>query len=274
MDHIRTALENMPEALACAVPLTKDSKPYQFCFVRPQKEDVMDLQRKRAAVLAEKELENISGCARTEGSSAVTKSSGSGRITRALVRKAEEDVSCKIVPEDKVSDIAGNISKREFDSNQAKYSTMKSVPLDQRLVAKRSHIHGWGLFTKIKLSKHSMIIEYMGEMVRQPIADLREKEYEKSGLGSCYMFRLDKEYIVDATAVGCMARFMNHSCAANAYSKVVSVQTDEGLEKKIAVFANRDIEAGEEITYDYKFPVEDGSLRCTCGAPNCIGRMN
>ena len=32
--------------------------------------------------------------------------------------------------------------------------------------------------------------------------------------------------------------------------------------------------SGEEITYDYKFPVEDGSLRCTCGAPNCIGRMN
>ena len=48
----------------------------------------------------------------------------------------------------------------------------------------------------------------------------------------------------------------------------------QGLDKKIVVFANRDIAAGEEVTYDYKFPVEDGSLRCTCGAPNCIGRMN
>jgi SET domain-containing protein len=79
----------------------------------------------------------------------------------------------------------------------------------------------------------------------------------------------------------------------------MSIDTDLGQEKKIVVFANRDILAGEEITYgmfsrgteslrlyiareltnyllyeDYKFPVEDGSLRCTCGAPNCIGRLN
>ena len=67
---------------------------------------------------------------------------------------------------------------------------------------------------------------------------------------------------------------MNHCCAANAYAKVVTVNTNQGLEQKIVVFANQDIQVGAEITYDYKFPVEDGSLRCTCGAPNCIGRMN
>ena len=66
---------------------------------------------------------------------------------------------------------------------------------------------------------------------------------------------------------------MNHCCKPNAYAKVVAVDS-QGLDKKIVVFANRDIAAGEEVTYDYKFPVEDGSLRCTCGAPNCIGRMN
>jgi histone-lysine N-methyltransferase SETD1 len=72
-----------------------------------------------------------------------------------------------------------------------------------------------------------------------------------------------------------MARFMNHSCQANAYAKIISVDTDQGKqEPKIMVFSNTDIKAGEEITYDYKFPVEDGSLKCSCGAPNCIGRMN
>jgi len=89
------------------------------------------------------------------------------------------------------------------------------------------------------------------------------------------MFRLDLQRIVDATTIGCMARFMNHCCRNNAYAKVITVDTElGGLDKKIVVFANRDIAAGEEITYDYKFPVEDGSLKCTCGAPNCIGRMN
>ena len=88
------------------------------------------------------------------------------------------------------------------------------------------------------------------------------------------MFWLDLQHIADTMTIGCMARFMNHCCQPNAYAKVINVDTELGPEKKIVVFANREIAAGEEITYDYKFPVEDGSLRCTCGAPNCIGRMN
>ena len=228
----------------------------------------MDFQRKRAAVAAEKALENSTGCARTEGMQAVARSGGSGRITRILVRSAEEEVlpDLKKIDPDKV--------KADKESNQNKYREMKSVLLEHRLAARRSHIHGWGLFAKIDLPKDSMIVEYMGETVRQCIADKRERGYETSGIGSCYMFRLDLQHIVDATTIGCMARFMNHSCQPNAYAKVINVDTELGPEKKIVVFANRDIAAGNEITYDYKFPVEDGSLRCTCGAPNCIGRMN
>ena len=123
--------------------------------------------------------------------------------------------------------------------------------------------HAQRLFTSFILSR-----------LRFRVADKREKSYEESGVGSCYMFRLDLERIVDATMFGCMARFMNHSCQNNAYAKVITVNTEERQEKKIVVFANRDIKKDEEITYDYKFPVEDGSLKCTCGAPNCIGRMN
>ena len=58
----------------------------------PDSDAVLGLQRKRAAVKAERALENSSGCARTEGIKAVVRSGGSGRITRALVRSAEEDV--------------------------------------------------------------------------------------------------------------------------------------------------------------------------------------
>jgi SET domain-containing protein len=31
---------------------------------------------------------------------------------------------------------------------------------------------------------------------------------------------------------------------------------------------------GEEITYDYKFPIEDTKLRCFCGSARCSGSMN
>ncbi len=56
----------------------------------------------------------------------------------------------------------------------------------------------------------------------------------------------------------------------NSYSKIVSVEGD----KKIVIFALRDLRADEEVTYDYKFPFEEEKLPCSCGAKNCRGRMN
>ena len=44
--------------------------------------------------------------------------------------------------------------------------------------------------------------------------------------------------------------------------------------KKIVFYSKRDISAGEELTYDYKFPIEDAKLPCTCGAKNCRGFLN
>lgn len=37
-------------------------------------------------------------------------------------------------------------------------------------------------------------------------------------------------------------------------------------QKKIIIFAKHDIEEGEELTYDYKFPIEDDKIPCLCGA--------
>lgn len=57
-----------------------------------------------------------------------------------------------------------------------------------------------------------MLVEYMGEVVRQCVADLREVKYEEMGVGSCYLFRADADAIVDATRKGNLARFINHCC--------------------------------------------------------------
>jgi hypothetical protein len=84
----------------------------------------------------------------------------------------------------------------------------------------RSHIHGWGLFANEFISADSMVIEYVGEIVRQSVADEREKRYIRLGMGSSYLFRLDENYIVDATRRGGFARFLNHSCdvSVNVYT--------------------------------------------------------
>ena len=130
---------------------------------------------------------------------------GSGRITLALVRHADEELTCTVVEEGSITSKTKNQQqhgiKKDHDTIQSMFYEMKSIPLDKRLAAMRSHIHGWGLFTKVDIPKDSMIIEYTGEIVRQCIADKRERGYEMSGIGSCYMFRLDQQRIVDATMV-------------------------------------------------------------------------
>ena len=91
------------------------------------------------------------------------------------------------------------------------------------------------------------------------------------GIG-CYMFRIDDFDVVDATMHGNAARFINHSCEPNCYSRVINV---EGR-KHIVIFALRKIYRGEELTYDYKFPIEDASnkLNCNCGARRCRRFLN
>ena len=39
---------------------------------------------------------------------------------------------------------------------------------------------------------------------RQQIADIREKQYERMGIGSSYLFRVDDDFVVDATKKGSM----------------------------------------------------------------------
>uniref|UniRef100_A0A6P8ST43 [histone H3]-lysine(4) N-methyltransferase n=1 Tax=Geotrypetes seraphini TaxID=260995 RepID=A0A6P8ST43_GEOSA len=135
----------------------------------------------------------------------------------------------------------------------------------------RSAIHGRGLFCKRNIDAGEMVIEYSGIVIRSVLTDKREKYYDGKGIG-CYMFRIDDFDVVDATMHGNAARFINHSCEPNCYSRVIHV---EG-QKHIVIFALRKIYRGEELTYDYKFPIEDASnkLPCNCGAKKCRRFLN
>jgi histone-lysine N-methyltransferase SETD1 len=62
------------------------------------------------------------------------------------------------------------------------------------------------------IAADEMVIEYVGQMVRPVVADLRERHYEATGIGSSYLFRIDVDTIIDATKCGNLARFINHSC--------------------------------------------------------------
>lgn len=76
----------------------------------------------------------------------------------------------------------------------------------------KSGIHDWGLFAMESMAADEMVTEYVGEVIRQPMADIRERRYEEMGIGSSYLFRVDQDTIIDATTKGNFARFINHSC--------------------------------------------------------------
>lgn len=98
------------------------------------------------------------------------------------------------------------------------------------------------------------MIEYTGHLISSALADKREQEYAERKLGgSCYLFRMDADTIADATLKGSCARFINHSGTPNCDSNVASPA--EGY-KSIVIQALRNVEPGEEITYDYKFPFD------------------
>lgn len=161
-----------------------------------------------------------------------------------------------------------------------RHSTMLELPLamryrqlrvtcHSRVGVYRSPIAGRGLFCRRHLDPSEMVIEYVGEMIRASLADVREKKYSNRGL-DCYMFRVDDDWVVDATERGNAARFINHSCRPNCYSRVVDILG----KKRIIIFALRQICRGEELTYDYKFAIEEDKIPCNCGAKRCRKYLN
>ncbi|XP_059154742.1 histone-lysine N-methyltransferase 2C-like isoform X4 [Physella acuta] len=135
----------------------------------------------------------------------------------------------------------------------------------------RSRIQGLGLYAARDLEKHTMVIEYIGDLIRNEVANRREKEYESQNRG-VYMFRIDNDVVIDATMAGGPARYINHSCNPNCVAEVVDIEKDS----KIIIITSRKIVKGEELTYDYKFDFEDDQhkIPCMCGATNCRKWMN
>ncbi|KAJ3879400.1 hypothetical protein F5051DRAFT_326047 [Lentinula edodes] len=134
----------------------------------------------------------------------------------------------------------------------------------------RSPIHDWGLYAMERIARGEMVIEYVGEVIRAQVAEKREKTYERQGIGSSYLFRIDEDLVVDATKKGNLGRLINHSCDPNCTAKIITISG----EKKIVIYAKQDIELGDEITYDYHFPFEQDKIPCLCGSAKCRGFLN
>ncbi|KAF6119344.1 lysine methyltransferase 2D [Phyllostomus discolor] len=161
-------------------------------------------------------------------------------------------------------------SKQFVHSKSSQYRRLRTEWKNNVYLA-RSRIQGLGLYAAKDLEKHTMVIEYIGTIIRNEVANRREKIYEEQNRG-IYMFRINNEHVIDATLTGGPARYINHSCAPNCVAEVVTFDKED----KIIIISSRRIPKGEELTYDYQFDFEDDQhkIPCHCGAWNCRKWMN
>jgi histone-lysine N-methyltransferase SETD1 len=66
----------------------------------------------------------------------------------------------------------------------------------------RSPIEGYGLYAMETIQPGEMVCEYVGEICRSAVAEIREQRYLKQGIGSSYLFRIDADVVCDATFRG------------------------------------------------------------------------
>lgn len=162
--------------------------------------------------------------------SKVMVTTASSRSNRASKRTHAKDINALNTAKMTVEGHAGDMMR--FNNLQKR---KKLVKFD------RSAIHGWGLYAEENIAINDMIIEYVGEKVRQAVANIREIRYDRQGVGSSYLFRIDEDTVVDATKKGGIARFINHSCAPNCTAKIIRV---DGT-KRIVIYALREIAKSE-----------------------------
>ncbi|XP_068171920.1 histone-lysine N-methyltransferase SETMAR [Antennarius striatus] len=167
--------------------------------------------------------------------------------------------------------------------------------LNVRLEVYNTENKGWGLRTLEAIQRGSFVCEYAGEVIS--FEEARRRHHAQKSMENNYIIAIREyagagaitETFVDPAVVGNVGRFLNHSCQPNLLMHPVRVHS---VVPRLALFAGRNIDAQEELTFDYSGgdsnqpPVElcstqaEAPMRnsqhdsyqrkeCRCGANNC-----
>jgi len=150
--------------------------------------------------------------------------------------------------------------------------------MNRRIVARRSPIHGNGVFAARDIPAGIPLVQYRGRMLTHNQADRAYGGDVDSG--HTFLFTLNEDYLIDANVGGNIARWINHSCDPNC--EAVIHEDDDGNPRndRVMIETLRKIRKGEELTYDYGITLEERHTArlkkiwaCRCGATNCTGTM-
>ncbi|XP_026388029.1 probable inactive histone-lysine N-methyltransferase SUVR2 isoform X2 [Papaver somniferum] len=145
---------------------------------------------------------------------------------------------------------------------------------------------GWGLRTLDDLPRGTFVCEYVGEILTSKELNERNTQIVDGDKQTCPVLLdaawgpdgvvKDKEALcLDATFYGNVARFINHRCFdANLIEIPVEVESPNHRYYHVALFTTRDVEALEELTWDYGIDFGNSNhpvkgFRCRCGSKSC-----
>jgi hypothetical protein len=121
-----------------------------------------------------------------------------------------------------------------------------------------SPIHGLGAFATRGMARGTLVLEYLGERIS------KAESLRRCAQNNQFIFALDPESDLDGQVDWNPARFLNHSCRPNCDAELIGGH--------VWIVARRDILAGEELTFNYGYDLEDyRNYPCRCGAPDCVG---
>ncbi|XP_050993267.1 histone-lysine N-methyltransferase EHMT2 isoform X2 [Labeo rohita] len=137
-----------------------------------------------------------------------------------------------------------------------------------RLQLYRTEKMGWGVRALQDIPQGSFICEYVGELISDAEADVREDD--------SYLFDLDNKdgevYCIDARYYGNISRFINHLCDPNIIPVRVFMLHQDLRFPRIAFFSSRDIFTGQELGFDYGdrfWDIKSKYFTCQCGSEKC-----
>jgi uncharacterized protein len=141
----------------------------------------------------------------------------------------------------------------------------------RRIQVRRSGVHGKGVFALQRVLAGETLIEYVGEVITWQAAQDRHP-HDPSQPNHTFYFHVDVDRVIDAAHGGNASRWINHACEPNC------IADERG--GRIFIEALRDIEAGEELSYDYGLMLDERYTKklkaeypCWCGAASCRGTL-
>jgi SET domain-containing protein len=120
-----------------------------------------------------------------------------------------------------------------------------------------SRIHRIGVYALEDIPARRLVIEYTGKKLSWGKAS--QLQFPQN----IYLAKLKHGYCLDGGVRGSGAQFANHSCNPN-----MKRRDSHG---RIFLVSRRKIRVGEELTWNYHYPLNLRRVPCRCGARNCRG---